>query len=340
MTEMLANKLKGIEKLINSSAEKLQEYRCNKCKDKLFILYKNEQWQTLSKQCECYNQVMIEKLINSSAEKLQEYRCNKCKDKLFILYKNEQWQTLSKQCECYNQVINEKRLERTQLANKKYEYTFENYKANEEWQKDILNKSKAYVKCPNGWFYIGGQVGSGKTHICTAVVRNIAYLNNMSFEYILFNQKMTELKQMKFEEKDGQVGSGKTHICTAVVRNIAYLNNMSFEYILFNQKMTELKQMKFEEKEKYQEILNRLIEIDILFIDDLCKFEPTKSDLDILFDIINNRYLNNKICVISSEKFISDIYKIDSATGSRIIEKSSCVLEIEHNENKNYRLKG
>ncbi len=235
----------------------------------------------------------VEKLINSSAEKLQEYRCNKCKDKLFILYRNEQGQTLSKQCECYNQVINEKRLERTQLANKKYEYTFENYKANEEWQKDILNKSKAYVKCPNGWFYIGGQVGSGKTHICTAVVRNIAYLNNMSFEYILFNQKMTELKQMKFEEK-----------------------------------------------EKYQEILNRLIEIDILFIDDLFKFEPTKSDLDILFDIINNRYLNNKICVISSEKFISDIYKIDSATWSRIIEKSSCVLEIEHNENKNYRLKG
>lgn len=240
----------------------------------------------------------IQNLMNLSEVKSQgykqTYKCDKCKDTLYIQIKDDEGRLFSKKCECYNNVINEQRLARTPLASKKDEYTFEKYKADKEWQKNILQSAKAYVKEPNGWFYIGGQVGSGKTHICTAVVRNLAYLNNMSFEYILFNQKMTELRQWKFDnDKQG----------------------------------------------KYQDAMNRLIDVDILFIDDLFKFEPTKSDLDILFDIINGRYLNNKICVISSEKFTTDIYNIDNAIGSRIIEKSTCVLEISYDESKNYRLK-
>lgn len=222
----------------------------------------------------------------------KDYKCDKCKDTLYIQFKDDEGRLFSRKCECYNNVINEQRLARTPLANKKDEYTFEKYKADKEWRKNILQSAKAYVKELNGWFFIGGQVGCGKTHICTAVVRNVAYLNNMGFEYILFNQKMTELKQAKFDDK-----------------------------------------------EKYQDTINRLIEVDILFIDDLFKIQPTNTDLDILFDIINGRYLNNKICVISSEKFITDIYNIDNAIGSRIIEKSGCVLEISYDESKNYRLR-
>lgn len=240
----------------------------------------------------------IQNLMNLSNIKSQDYKkdykCDKCKDTLYIVIKDDKGITTAKKCECYNRVVNDEKLAITPLANKKDEYTFEKYRTTEEWQKNILQSAKAYVKEPNGWFYIGGQVGAGKTHICTAVVRNIAYLKNLSFEYILFNQKMTELKQWKFDDA---------------------------------------------KKEKYQDTINRLIEVDILFIDDLFKIQPTNADLDILFDIVNGRYLNNKICVISSEKFTTDIYNIDNAIGSRIIEKSSCVLEISYDESKNYRLK-
>ncbi|MBQ1436517.1 MAG: hypothetical protein IIZ07_01130, partial [Ruminococcus sp.] len=42
-------------------------------------------------------------------------------------------------------------------------YTFQNYKADEQWQLDIAKGACNYVRKPEGWFFIGGQPGSGKT---------------------------------------------------------------------------------------------------------------------------------------------------------------------------------
>lgn len=49
------------------------------------------------------------------------------------------------------------------------EYTFDNFRTEEEWQKNMFEKAKAYAADPHGWFFVGGQTGSGKTHICTAI---------------------------------------------------------------------------------------------------------------------------------------------------------------------------
>ena len=227
-----------------------------------------------------------------SCSQNKKYLCEKCKDAEQIFYKRD-GMMFAKRCECYTQKQNERRLARTPLANKKDEYTFEKYIANEDWQKGILEKAKTYTINPNGWFYIGGQVGAGKTHICTAITRNIACIKDFGFEYILFNQKMTELKQWKFEDK-----------------------------------------------EKYEDNIYRLQNTDILFIDDLFKIEPTKADLDILFDIINARYLNNKIVIISSEKTAGELINVDEAIASRIIEKcGGNVISIGKDIKRNYRLK-
>lgn len=210
-----------------------------------------------------------------------------------ILEKDNEGRTFSKYCSCKKSKDNQRRLARTALADKVEQYKLNNYIAKEDWQQVILSSAKKYVKEYNGWFYIGGQVGTGKTHICTGIIQNISYLYSLSFEYILFNKKMTELKQLKFEDK-----------------------------------------------EKYNDILNWLFNVDILFIDDLYKTEPTKADLDILFDIVNERYLSNKTCIFSSEKFISEIFEYDEAISSRILEKcGEYVLSISRDMNKNYRLK-
>ncbi len=230
---------------------------------------------------------------NASELGIKNYKCDKCKDLEVIIFKDEEGRTITRQCECFKINQSQRRLERTALFAKKDEYTFEKYNPENDWQKGILEKAKKYVKDANGWFFIGGQPGAGKTHICTAILRNLSYIHNLSYEYILFNQKMTELKQWKFDDKL-----------------------------------------------KYAEELNRLINTNILFIDDLFKIQPTNADLEILFDIINNRYLNNGICIISSEKYINDICKIDEAIGSRIYEKSKDnLINIKLDKNKDYRLK-
>lgn len=54
-------------------------------------------------------------------------------------------------------------------------YSFKNYQTQNKWQEDILKGAKKFVDDPNRlWFYIGGETGAGKTHICTSIVFGLA----------------------------------------------------------------------------------------------------------------------------------------------------------------------
>lgn len=128
--------------------------------------------------------------------------CKVCKGLGFIL-RNQDGETIAKYCDCVRKKITQERFEKTEIANKE-EYTFKNYEAKEDWQKDILNKAKDYVKNYDGnsWFYIGGQVGAGKTHICTAILRNIGELKNITYQYIKCDEEIEKLKQLTYEQQE------------------------------------------------------------------------------------------------------------------------------------------
>lgn len=68
--------------------------------------------------------------------------------------------------------------------------------------------------------------------------------------------------------------------------------------------------------------------------------KTTESDINIMFEIINYRYLKNKPIIISSELIQSKLLDFDEAVGSRIIEmckgRTAEAIGIENN----YRLKG
>lgn len=56
--------------------------------------------------------------------------------------------------------------------------TFDKFIVKADWQRTMYDKAKNYVAEgePNGkWFFIGGQSGAGKSHICTAIVRELLY---------------------------------------------------------------------------------------------------------------------------------------------------------------------
>lgn len=54
--------------------------------------------------------------------------------------------------------------------------TFEGFKVNAEWQGKLLALAKEYV-ADNGkqWFFIGGQSGAGKTHLCSAIIHEMIF---------------------------------------------------------------------------------------------------------------------------------------------------------------------
>lgn len=75
-------------------------------------------------------------------------------------------------------------------------------------------------------------------------------------------------------------------------------------------------------------------------IDDLFKGNITGSDVNIMFEIVNFRYLNNLPLIVSSEKSINEIMEIDEAIGSRLYEMSKGYVVNINGKKLNYRMHG
>ncbi|MDU2146848.1 MAG: hypothetical protein E7E58_02530 [Paeniclostridium sordellii] len=54
-------------------------------------------------------------------------------------------------------------------------------------------------------------------------------------------------------------------------------------------------------KEIYEKIVGKYKNVRVLLIDDLFKVSISKSDVNIMFDIVNFRYFNNLSIIISCE---------------------------------------
>ena len=201
-----------------------------------------------------------------------------------------------KLCRCTIQQINLERLKASGLERQIQQCTFDNFTTAEDWQKRMLDKAKKYAAEPKGkWLYIGGQVGSGKTHLCTAVVGKLIN-DGYRARYITWRDEAMRLKMA---------------ICD--------------DY-------------------EYSRLINPLKSVDVLYIDDLFKTEagkqPTSADINLAFELLNYRYINRLMTIISCERFISELLDIDEAIGSRISEMSKgCKIEIVRDRERNYRMR-
>ena len=93
------------------------------------------------------------------------------------------------------------RIKRSGLAELLDEYTFDKFEVSEPWQREAKDKAKRYVKDFEGhWFFVGGQVGAGKTHLCTAIVREMM-LNGQPARYMEWRDTMTKLRALRFNER-------------------------------------------------------------------------------------------------------------------------------------------
>ena len=120
---------------------------------------------------------------------LKHYDCHKCKNKGYIAVVNDDVMAMA-YCSCRTIRLSRRLLAESGINE---DYTLETYNPSEEWQKRILVKAKAYLVNPQGWFYMGGQVGSGKTHICTGIVRELIEFGNEA-RYMLWRDDSTKLK--------------------------------------------------------------------------------------------------------------------------------------------------
>ena len=120
----------------------------------------------------------------------------------------------------------------------------------------------------------------------------------------------------------GKSGTGKTHICIAICQKLAE-KGMNFQYLSYRREMRNLIANIFDDAYVNQK-MNDWSKVDVLYIDDLLKLsadkdgKPNNRELQILYELINNRMLNGNLTIFSSEYSLNEIAKIDEATGSRI----------------------
>lgn len=124
----------------------------------------------------------------------------------------------------------------------------------------------------------------------------------------------------------GQVGSGKTHL-TIAIANALLKNGIGVIYMQYREAITLLKQL-ITDDAAFQREISKYKNVSVLLIDDIFKgatnqSRVNESEMRIMFELINYRYLANLPILVSGEYCIDKMLTMDEATGSRIAEMCS-----------------
>jgi len=147
------------------------------------------------------------------------------------------------------------------------------------------------------------------------------------------NKRDTENNSIAFLKK---VGAGKTHLSIAIANKLMG-QGIGVRYMPYREIIIALKQNILDE-EYYQKEINKYKNAPVLLIDDLYKGKITEADINIIYEIVNYRYLKSLPMIISCEYDTDKLLDFDEAIGSRIIEMSKGnIIQFDEKE-KNYRL--
>lgn len=129
---------------------------------------------------------------NAVSEEPNGYNCPICKNKLYInKIAEDGLDDYFVSCECVP--IRQALKKQTGLDVILAKYSFANYKCKEVWQTKIRDNALKYADNPQGWFFVGGNVGSGKTHIAVAILGRM-HENKKKIEYCNWREMSTILK--------------------------------------------------------------------------------------------------------------------------------------------------
>ena len=136
--------------------------------------------------------------MTSSSRK--ESLCEKCHDTGWIDVQEDGFRAVIK-CSCRLAREAEQRLKASGLESAVKEQTFDSFRTDTDIQKKMNTKAREYIGAllasrdnpRKPWLFIGGNPGSGKTHICTAVCGELLK-HNISVRYMQWLNEVRKLK--------------------------------------------------------------------------------------------------------------------------------------------------
>ncbi len=177
--------------------------------------------------------------------------------------------------------------------------TFERFRTPEPWQEDLLKAAKNYAADPRGWFFLGGQSGSGKTHLGTAICRELLH-QGRQVVYMLWRDEIVRLKANVMDgEAYGRI-----------------MDRLKFAEVLFVDDL--FKSGRGREGQPPA---------------------PTASDIQTAFELLNFRYCDpRRLTILTSELTMDELMAVDEALGGRVAERADC-RNVGRDRAKNWRLK-
>ena len=253
-------------------------------------------------------------IFNASSGNLHEtdgYECAACKNRGYIaeVAQNETFGYYSevlRPCKCQRARSAIRRLQASGLQDVVKKYTFALYETPDDWQKKIKESAMRFCDDPeNKWFFMGGQSGAGKSHLCTAIA--VSYIRKgEDVRYMVWRDEIDRLKGLTMENPE-----------------------------LYAQKMDEIKNapvLYIDDLFKEPADANGHVP------------PPSGADARRAFELINYRYNSADLTtIISCERTLPDLIAIDEALAGRIAEKTKeagYLINLKRDSSRNWRLKG
>lgn len=227
------------------------------------------------------------------------YKCNICKDTTLILYKDKSGHEYAKNCECREKVIAQNLMRASGISDDDAQKGFKGF---ETFNEPILVNAK---------------------NTCISYFQNFKNMEEQRINSVMLC---------------GKSGRGKTTLGLAIANNLL-TSGVGVRYMPYRDVVTSLKQQLGADKYCYNENMYKLQNARVLFIDDLLKGKVNESDINIMYELINYRYLQRKPMIISTEKTIEELLEFDEAIASRLIEMSKGYIVTFDNSVPNYRLR-
>lgn len=234
--------------------------------------------------------------LNNTRGNLGYYDCPKCLNKGYI-YKLNKGEKTTESCDCLGIRKSLKMLEMSGLGNLLELCTFDKFECPEQWQVEAKEKAQAFVKSNDKWFVMSGQSGSGKTHLCVAVAKELM-LQGKDMVYMSWIDASNQLKQAICSEDYNSL--------------IAKYKNATVLYIddLFKSESNAIP-----------------TNADIKLANEILNYRYN------IARISNDRI----ITIISTEKTLRQLNEYDSAIAGRIMEMSMNNFITLKGDEKNYR---
>lgn len=137
---------------------------------------------------------------NSREGDLKGYDCEKCRNKGVIFEMRDGYEYMV-ECQCMEVRRGVWRMENSGLMDVIEMYRLDNFITETNHHKNMKALAEDFIDKEDGWFFVGGQVGAGKTHICTAICSELMK-QGKSVRYIIWPEEVTRLKSIKMNDEE------------------------------------------------------------------------------------------------------------------------------------------